>query len=361
MTALEIDRDRPVTQPLDDARYAAVLSHDTSQDGRFFTCVTSTGIVCRPGCSARAPKRGNLFFVDTLQEALDRGFRPCKRCRPELPPKAEREAELIARACRAIEAAETEAALAELAAAAGLSPHHFHRLFKRIVGITPKAYAAAKRHARVKAELGEGAGVTEALYAAGYNSSGRFYEDAPQMLGMTPSAYRKGGQGQAIRYGFGSSSLGDVLVAATERGVCAIFMSDDREVMLGDLIARFPLASIRPLDGDHADWIAEAMRAVDNPKEAARSPLPLDILGTAFQRKVWEALQRIPAGETRTYGQLAADIGAPKAARAVGAACGANPVSVVVPCHRAVASTGDLTGYHWGIERKKKLLKAESE
>lgn len=345
----------------DDERYAAMARRNPDYEGAFFTCVKSTGIVCRPGCTAKTPLRENVLFVDSLEEALAKGFRPCKRCRPDLAPRAEREADLIARACRAIEAAEEEAPLADLAADAGLSPHHFHRLFKRVVGITPKAYAAAKRHARVKDRLGDGSGVTEAIYAAGYNSSGRFYEDAPEVLGMTPTAYRKGGAGQVIRYGFGPSSLGEVLVAATDRGVCAIFLSDDREVMVGDLARRFPKAALAPLEGPDAAWIAEAVQAVDNPKDSGDSPLPLDIQGTAFQRRVWEALRRIPAGQTRTYGQLAADIGAPKAARAVGAACGANPVSVVVPCHRAVASTGDLTGYHWGIERKKSLLKKESQ
>jgi AraC family transcriptional regulator, regulatory protein of adaptative response / methylated-DNA-[protein]-cysteine methyltransferase len=361
MIAAQIAYSAAVTESFDDIRWQACLSRDPDADGTFITCVKTTGIFCRPTCTARPPHRRNVFFVETPEQAVAAGFRACLRCRPDLPPKADREAALVEAACRAIETAETEAPLAEIAAGAGLSPHHFHRLFKRIVGVTPKTYAAAKRQGRVRDQLGGGAAVTEAIYAAGYNSSGRFYEQAPAMLGMTPSSYRAGGKGQTIGYAFGDSSLGPVLVAATDRGVCAILIGDDHERLIGELRGRFPQAALHPLDAARADWVAGAVAAVDDPRRATVSALPFDIQGTAFQQRVWEALREIPPGETATYGALAARIGAPKAARAVGAACGANPLAVVVPCHRAVGASGDLTGYRWGVERKRRLLKKEAE
>jgi AraC family transcriptional regulator of adaptative response/methylated-DNA-[protein]-cysteine methyltransferase len=264
---------------------------------------------------------------------------------------------LVAAACRAIEAAEEPPKLAELAADAGFGAHHFQRLFKRIIGVSPKAYADAQRHRRVQDSLAGGEAVTASYYDAGYNSSGRFYEAAPAMLGMTPSAYRAGGEGVAIRHAVRPCSLGRVLVAGTDKGVCAIFLGDDPATLEADLRERFPKAELVAGDATFEGWVEQAVRLVDDP--ASGIELPLDIQGTAFQRRVWEALRAIPSGQTASYGEIAARIGSPGAVRAVGAACGANKIAVAIPCHRAIAKDGKMTGYHWGVERKRVLLAKE--
>lgn len=358
MTALEMAYIEPVAQDLDNHRWQALQRRDP--DAGFVYSVASTGVYCRPSCAARPALRRNVAFHDTAADAEAAGFRPCRRCRPDLPPKAEREAALAAAACRIIEAAEEPPVLADLAAQAGVSPHHFHRLFRRVVGVTPKAYADAQRQRRVQTDLAEGAGVTETLYAAGFNSSGRFYEAAPAMLGMTPGAYRRGGEDQAIRYAFGRSALGLVLVAAADRGVCAILLGDSEADLLTDLTRRFRRADIGAAGDDFAGWVEQVVAFVDDPA-GAQLNLPLDIRGTAFQRRVWEALRAIPPGQTATYGAVAQAIGSPRAVRAVATACAGNPLAVAVPCHRVLPATGGIGGYRWGAERKRRLLVKEGQ
>ena len=339
-------------------RWSALQQRNPAADAHFLYSVRSTGVYCRPSCAARPPLRANVAFHATRADAERAGFRPCQRCRPDLPPRPEREARLVARACRTIETAAEPPSLAQLAAAASCGPHHFHRLFRRIVGVTPKAYAAAQRQRRVQAGLAGGSGVTAALYEAGFSSSGRFYHGADAMLGMTPTAYRAGGAGEAIRYAAGPCSLGTVLVAVSGRGVCAILLGDDPAPLEADLAARFSRAT-RTADPALAGLLAEVVRLVDTPSDAPALSLPLDIRGTAFQRRVWEALQAIPPGQTASYSAVAASLGSPRATRAVAAACAANRLAVAVPCHRVVASGGGLAGYRWGVERKRRLLAKE--
>jgi AraC family transcriptional regulator of adaptative response/methylated-DNA-[protein]-cysteine methyltransferase len=278
-----------------------------------------------------------------------------------LPPRSEREAALVAAACRSIESAEDAPRLSDLASRAGVSPHHFHRMFKRIVGVTPKSYAAAYRQNRVQNKLHAGSEVTDAMYAAGFNSSSRFYEAAPTMLGMKPSAFRNGGKGEAVWFAVKPCSLGFVLVAAAERGLCSILLGASEPQLVEDLKARFPNAALGEPPREFAGWVDRVVQLVDNPARAGEFDLPLDVRGTAFQRKVWEALREIPRGETRSYTDIAARVGSRRAARAVAAACAANPLAVAIPCHRVVAASGDLAGYRWGVERKRRLLDQESK
>ena len=343
----------------DEARLAAVRRRDAGADGAFLYSVATTGVYCHPSCAARPALRRNIAFHATRQDAERAGFRPCKRCRPDLPPRAEREAALVAAACRMIEAAEDAPSLASLAAEAGISPHHFHRMFRRIAGVTPQAYGAAHRQARIQAGLAGGAGVTEAIYSAGFNSSGRFYAAADAMLGMTASRYREGGPGETIQHAVGRCSLGCVLVAATGRGVCAILLGDDEAALQADLRTRFPKAALRDAGPEFAGWLAQVVAFVERPGRSDALALPLDIRGTLFQRRVWEVLRAIPAGETLSYAAVAAKLGQPTAVRAVAGACAANALAVAVPCHRVVASTGALAGYRWGVERKRELLARE--
>ena len=337
----------------------AVRRRDAQYDGRFYYAVATTGVYCNPSCAARPALRHNMAFHASREAAEQAGYRPCKRCRPDLPPRAEREAATVAAACRFIEAAETPPSLQALAAEAGLSPHHFHRLFRRVAGITPKAYAAAHRQARVQQHLSAGAEVTAAIYESGFNSSGRFYESASGMLGMTPTRYRNGGQGETIGYAFGHATLGRVLVAEAGRGLCAILLGDTEAELAAELRARFPAAILAAAAPAFQAMVVRVVAAVDRPGEA--HGLPLDIRGTAFQRRVWEVLGAIPAGRTMSYREVAARLGAPSAARAVAAACAANALAVAVPCHRVVASDGGLAGYRWGVARKRALLARERE
>ncbi len=342
-----------------EVRLAAVRARDARADGHFYYSVSTTGVYCHPSCAARPALRQHMAFHDTRAEAEAAGFRACKRCRPELPPRAEREAAVVAAACRMIEEAEEEPSLAEMARRVGLSPHHFHRLFRRIAGVTPKAYAGAHRQSRVQDRLTAGAGVTEAIYEAGFNSSGRFYEAADGMLGMAPSRYRAGGKGEEIRFASGRSSLGEVLVAATRRGVCAILLGSELGGLLADLRARFPNAAVAAAEPGFVAWVARVVQMVDHPERNQALGLPLDIRGTAFQRRVWEVLRSIPPGETRSYSDVAKQLGSPAAVRAVAGACAANALAVAIPCHRVVASNGSLAGYRWGVERKRELLDRE--
>lgn len=340
----------------DITRWDAVRARDPGADGVFLYSVATTGVYCHPSCAARPARRGNVAFHDTPQAAERFGFRACKRCRPDLAPRAEREAALVSRACRTIEAAEERLSLEALATAAGVSPFHFHRLFRRIVGVTPRAYAAARRTTKVQTGLTQATSVTDTIYQAGFGSSGRFYEAAQGMLGMTPSVWQAGGLGEAISFATGDCSLGCVLVATTSKGICAILLGDRPAALADDLAARFPRAGISA-DAAFGDLVERVIAYVDSPGNGLG--LPLDIRGTAFQRQVWEVLQSIPVGETRSYGQVAEVIGNPRAVRAVATACAANRLAVVVPCHRVVASNGGLAGYRWGVDRKRALLQRE--
>jgi AraC family transcriptional regulator of adaptative response/methylated-DNA-[protein]-cysteine methyltransferase len=335
-----------------------VVARDAGADGAFYYSVKTTGVYCRPSCGARRANPRNVRFHRTREEAERAGFRPCKRCRPAEPPLAKRHAALVAEACRAIEAAESGPGLAALARRAGLSVHHFHRVFKAVTGLTPKGYADAHRSGRVREGLRRSATVTEAIYGAGFNSGGRFYAQSERILGMTPTEYRAGGPAADVRFAIGECSLGSILVAASAKGVCAILLGDEPEVLLRELQDRFPRATLRGGDGAFEETVAKVVGFVEAP--ALGLELPLDVRGTAFQQRVWRALREVPPGETVTYAQIAARIGAPKATRAVAQACAANGLAVAIPCHRVVRSDGGLSGYRWGVERKRSLLELEA-
>lgn len=341
-----------------DPRWAAVLARDAQADGRFFYSVKTTGVYCRPSCAARAARPENVEFHLTAADAERAGFRPCKRCRPDQPPLAEMRAARVAALCRLIENADQAPSLDDLAMHAGLSASHAHRMFKAVTGLTPKAYAAAHRAKRVRAELDRSQTVTDAIYGAGYNSSGRFYDNADQVLGMTPTRYRRGGEDTAIRFAIGDCSLGAILVAASERGVCAILIGDDPEALARDLQDRFARAELIGGDAVFEQWVAKVVGLVEVPRLGL--DLPLDVRGTAFQQRVWQALREIPPGATASYSEIARRIAAPKAVRAVAGACAANTLAVAIPCHRVVRTDGSLSGYRWGVERKRALLEREA-
>ncbi|HXV00394.1 MAG TPA: bifunctional DNA-binding transcriptional regulator/O6-methylguanine-DNA methyltransferase Ada [Caulobacteraceae bacterium] len=343
--------------PLDEARWKAVSRRDPGADGDFVFCVKTTGVYCRPSCTSRPARRENVVFHVGAAEAEAVGFRACKRCRPNEEAPALRRATVIAAACRTIEAAETPPSLAELARGAELSPHHFHRLFKAVTGVTPKGYADAHRARRVREGLAAGASVTEAIYEAGFNSGGRFYARSGEVLGMTPTRYRRGGERALIRFAVGQCALGAILVAATDAGVCAILLGDDPDALTRDLQDRFPRAELIGADAAFEDTVAKVVGLVDEPRRGL--DLPLDIRGAAFQQRVWAALRQIRPGETASYGEIARRIGAPRAARAVAQACAANPLAIAIPCHRVVRQDGSSGGYAWGVERKQALLTAE--
>ena len=348
---------RPV-RPSDDERYAAVQHRDRSQDGAFFYGVRTTGVYCRPSCAARLARRENVSFHLTCAAAEQAGFRACKRCRPNEASQAERQAEVVRRACRLIDAAEEMPALSDIAREVGVSPFHFHRLFKQATGVTPKAYAAARRAARLQDGLGTADSVTEAIYEAGFNAPSRFYEGASDRLGMTPGAYRKGGTGAVIRFAVGQCSLGAILVAATEKGICAIAFGDDPDALVRGLQDRFPKADLLGGDPAFEATVARVVGLVEAPGQ--KCDLPLDIRGTAFQQRVWQALRALPAGATASYRDIAAVVGAPGAVRAVAQACAANTLAVAIPCHRVIRSDGALSGYRWGVDRKAALLRREA-
>jgi AraC family transcriptional regulator of adaptative response/methylated-DNA-[protein]-cysteine methyltransferase len=341
-----------MTAIIDTSRWQAVLDRDPAPS--FVYAVVTTGVYCRPDCPSRRAKRENVRFFDSNGEAEAAGFRACLRCRPA---EADRAAELVEKACRTIETAEETPDLASLAADAGLSTFHFHRVFKARTGLTPRGYAQALRDRRVRAALGEAGTVTEALYDAGFGSSGRFYAGSNASLGMTPTRFRAGGAGEIIRYATGRSSLGGVLVAATDKGICAIMLGDDPDILIGELRAQFSKARLVAGDPEFDNWVSQVVAFVDDPHLGL--DLPLDIRGTAFQRRVWQALRAIPVGETRTYTDIAEALGMPKAVRAVAGACASNAVAVAIPCHRVHRIGGALAGYRWGIERKRALLDKE--
>jgi AraC family transcriptional regulator of adaptative response/methylated-DNA-[protein]-cysteine methyltransferase len=340
-----------------DPRWASVAARDARADGTFVYAVATTGVYCRPSCGARRARPEHVSFHPTPAAAQRSGFRPCKRCKPDEPPLATRRASQVADLCRLIERSENVPRLEDLARHIGKSVFYTQRIFKAVTGVTPTAYAAAGRAKRVQAELRRSDSVTEALYGAGFGSSGRFYAQSTELLGMKPTTYREGGAGLEIRFAVGECSLGSILVAATERGVCAILLGDSPEELLRDLDRRFPRADLVGGDATFEQLVAKVVGLVENPRLGLE--LPLDIRGTAFQRRVWEALREIPAGSTRSYAGVASSIGSPTAVRAVAQACAANPLAVAIPCHRVVRSDGEPSGYRWGIERKRALLERE--
>jgi len=333
-----------------DTAWAAFMRRDRSWDGRVIGAVKSTGIYCKPSCPAKRPKREHVEFFATGEEARTAGYRPCLRCRPD---EVARDREAVAKAVKLIEAAEEQLTLERLASAVGYAPHHFQRIFKRDLGVSPAEYWRALRARRAEKHLKQNGRVTDAIYDAGYSAPSRFYEDARERLGMAPSAWRDGGRGETIRWTTFDSPLGQMLIAVTSKGICRLTF-DDSEASLRRL---FPNATIVKDDGGLRELVEGALIAIERPLAAPE--LPIDVAGTAFQEAVWRELRKIPRGETRSYAQIAAAIGQPKAVRAVGTANGDNHVAVLIPCHRVIRSDGSLGGYAGGLDRKRKLLEAE--
>jgi AraC family transcriptional regulator of adaptative response/methylated-DNA-[protein]-cysteine methyltransferase len=342
----------------DDPRWARIVARDKMADGQFWYSVSTTGVYCRPSCPSRTANPKNVQLHDTLESAKATGFRPCKRCNPDGPSIESENAALVAKACRIIEESEEEPSLEVLAEAVGLSPSYFHRMFKAATGVTPKDYAAARRAAKVRQGLASGGSVTEAMYDAGFNSSGRFYEKSADLLGMTPSRYRAGAANEEIKFAVGQTSLGAILVASSKKGVAAILLGDDPDKLVRNLQDRFPRAHLVGADRDYEALVARVVGFVEAPRIGL--DLPLDIRGTAFQRRVWQALQEIPFGATVSYAEIARCIGMPKAVRAVAGACAANNLAVAIPCHRVVRNDGSLSGYAWGVGRRRVLLDREA-
>jgi AraC family transcriptional regulator of adaptative response/methylated-DNA-[protein]-cysteine methyltransferase len=340
-----------------DPRWPAVRTRDAAADGRFVYSVRTTGVYCRPSCPARPARPENIAFHADPAAAEVAGFRPCKRCRPDGEGIAARQAAIVAALCRHMDESEQVPNLDELAARAGWSPFHLHRVFKAITGVTPRAYASAQRGGRVRQQLQSGASVTDALYGAGYGSGGRFYAESDRRLGMTPGRFRAGGDGSTIRFALGQCTLGAILVAQSERGLCAITLGDDADALLRELQDCFPRARLIGGDADFEALVARVVGLVEAPRLGL--DLPLDVRGTAFQQRVWQALREIPPGSTASYAEIAQRIGTPKAVRAVAQACAANVLAVAIPCHRVVRQDGALSGYRWGVERKRTLLARE--
>jgi AraC family transcriptional regulator of adaptative response/methylated-DNA-[protein]-cysteine methyltransferase len=349
-----------MTHPIEsDPRWTQILARDATADGKFWYSVATTGIYCRPSCPSRTANPKNVAIHDSLAAAKAAGMRACKRCNPDSTSIAAANATIIAKTCRLIEASETPLPLAQLAAAAGLSPSHFHRQFKAATGLTPQAYVAATRLARLREALPAANSITETIYDSGFNSSRQFYEKSTATLGMTPSRYRAGGAGEKIRFAVGQSSLGAILVACSAKGVAFIALGDDPDALVKNLQTRFPKAELIGADATFESLIARIVGFIEAP--AIGLDLPLDIRGTAFQQRVWQALQQIPLGQTLSYAELARNIGAPNAIRAAAAACAANTLALAIPCHRVIRTGGAISGYAWGVERKQKLLNRERQ
>jgi AraC family transcriptional regulator, regulatory protein of adaptative response / methylated-DNA-[protein]-cysteine methyltransferase len=343
----------------DDARWEAVQARDAAADGHFIYAVLTTGVYCHPSSTARLPKRENVVFFASAEAAEAAGYRPSRRAHGDRASAAAERASLVARACRLIEASETPPRLDDLAAEVDLSPFHFHRLFKAETGLTPKAYSSAYRARKLREELSApNASITNAIYDAGFNSNSRFYEASDQLLGMRARDYRAGGVGAVIRFAVGQCSLGAILVAQSQRGICAILLDDDPDTLVRDLQDQFPNARLIGCDGEFEQLVAQVVGFIEAP--AIGLQLPLDVQGTAFQERVWLALRGIPPGTTVSYAEIAERIGSPKAVRAVAQACGANHLAVAIPCHRVVRRNGDLAGYRWGVDRKRELLRREA-
>jgi AraC family transcriptional regulator of adaptative response/methylated-DNA-[protein]-cysteine methyltransferase len=349
---------RDATFGTDEERWNAVTQRDRQAEGEFIYAVRTTGVYCRPTCSSRRPNRENVVFFEKYEDAERAGYRACRKCRPKTASGRPQLPEAIIQACKLIEEAEEPPTLEELAGAVGLSPYYFHRLFKKVVGVTPKGFVAAQRVRRLQDGLLRGRRVAEAIYDAGFGSSSRCYERVGDILGMTPSKYKDGAAGLEIRFAVAKSYLGWVLVAATERGICVIDFGDRPENLRERLLARFPKAILLDDDPDFAAWVAQVLAFIEAPSRGL--DLPLDIHGTAFQQRVWRALQTIPSGSTASYAEVARRIGSPTAVRAVAGACASNPIAVAIPCHRVVRSDGNLGGYRWGVERKRALAAREA-
>jgi AraC family transcriptional regulator of adaptative response/methylated-DNA-[protein]-cysteine methyltransferase len=358
---MKLERPQPSMPPetADDPRWARIVARDKIADGCFWYSVATTGIYCRPSCPSRTANPRNVQLHETLAAAKATGFRPCKRCNPDGISIEEENAAIIAQACRLIEESEEEPLLNDLAKAVGRSSSYFHRMFKAITGLTPKDYAVAHRAAKVRQRLELGSSVTEAIYDAGFNSSGRFYEKSTGLLGMTPTQYRAGGANEEIRFAVGETSLGTILVASSKRGVASILLGADPDTLVRNLQDRFPKARLIGADGDYEALVAHVVGFVEAPNLGL--DLPLDVRGTAFQQRVWQVLQEIPVGQTVSYAEVARRIGSPKAVRAVARACAANNLAVAIPCHRVVKNDGSLSGYAWGVERKRALLAMEAK
>jgi AraC family transcriptional regulator of adaptative response/methylated-DNA-[protein]-cysteine methyltransferase len=341
-----------------DSRWARIVARDRSADGQFWYSVATTGVYCRPSCPSRTANPKNVGLHDTLEQAQATGFRACKRCNPEGLSQDATNVILVEKACRLIEQSEEMPSLPALAETVGLSPGYFHRLFKTETGLTPKGYAAAHRADRVRRELLTGQSVTEAIYESGFNSSGRFYEKSAGILGMTPTRYRAGGANEEIRFAVGQSSLGAILVASSEKGVVAILIGDDPDALLRDLQDRFAKAHLIGGDQTYESLVAQVVGFIETP--ALGLNLSLDVRGTAFQQRVWQALREIPVGQTVSYSDIADKIGAPQSVRAVAGACASNKIAIAIPCHRVVRTNGDLSGYRWGIARKRTLIEREA-
>lgn len=342
----------------DDPRWQRIIARDKTADGNLWYSVSTTGVYCRPSCPSRTANPKNVQIHDSLANAKATGFRPCKRCNPDGPSLEHENANLVAKACRIIEDSEEEPSLEELADAIGRSQSYFHRVFKAVTGLTPKDYAAANRAKKVRNGLASGNSVTEAIYDAGFNSSGRFYEKSTDMLGMTPSQYRAGGLNEEIKFAVGQTSLGAILVASSTKGIASILLGDDPDELVRNLQDRFPKAHLNGADQDYDAVVARVVGFVETPGIGLN--LPLDVRGTVFQQRVWQALQEIPVGATASYAEIAQRIGAPKAVRAVAGACAENNLAVAIPCHRVVRHDGALSGYAWGVDRKRALLKREA-
>jgi AraC family transcriptional regulator of adaptative response/methylated-DNA-[protein]-cysteine methyltransferase len=359
MTATRTKTPKLVTPSVtDDPRWARIVARDKTVEGHLWYSVSTTGVYCRPSCPSRTANPKNVQLHDSLESAKATGFRSCRRCNPDGPSIEVENAALVAQACRIIEEREEEPSLEELADAIGRSPSYFHRLFKATTGLTPKDYATAHRARKVRQGLASGNTVTEAIYDAGFSSSGRFYEKSTDMLGMTPSQYRAGGANEEIRFAVGQTSLGAILVASSKKGVASILLGDDPDELVRNLQDRFPKAHLIGADRDYEALVARVVGFVESP--GIGLDLPLDVRGTAFQQRVWQALQEIPVGKTVSYAEIAQRIGSPKAVRAVAGACAANNLAVAVPCHRVVRTDGSLSGYAWGVERKRVLLAREA-
>jgi len=341
-----------------DPRWARVMARDRTADGQFWYSVATTGVYCRPSCPSKRPNPKNVTLHDTLAAAKATGFRPCKRCKPEGASLEAQNAARVAQACRLIEQSEQPLSLADLADAVELSASHFHRMFKAVTGLTPKDYAQAHRARRVRENLSQGQSVTATIYDAGFNSTGRFYAMTADMLGMTPSRYRAGGADEDIRFAVGQSSLGAILVASSDQGVAAILMGEDPGALVRDLQDRFPRARLIGGDAEYEQLVARVVGFIEAPRIGL--DLPLDVRGTAFQQRVWRALGEIPPGKTMSYSEIARAIGAPQAVRAVAGACASNNLAVAIPCHRVVRNDGSLSGYAWGVERKRALIEREA-
>jgi AraC family transcriptional regulator of adaptative response/methylated-DNA-[protein]-cysteine methyltransferase len=357
-----VDQDKKISGELraiePEVYWEAVRARDARFDGLFVYAVRSTGVYCKPSCPSRRPRREHVRFFASCVEAEAGSFRACKRCGPRAAPASDPSLEMVLRVCGLIEARAGEGvSLEELGEASGLSPHHLQRTFKKVTGITPRQYAAACRLRQFKSKIKEGRGVTEALYESGYGSSSRLYESAARRLGMTPASYRRGGKGMNINYTVVGSPLGRLLVAATERGVCSVQFGERDEELEAALADEYPAARLSRDGAGLGDFVEALLRHLDG--RESRLDLPLDVRATAFQSRVWEELRRIPYGETRSYAEVARNLGQPTATRAVARACATNPAALVTPCHRVVRGDGSLSGYRWGVGRKRALLERE--